>query len=419
MDGDGGDDGGDERCDEEGVQTMDTLNMMVERLQKMATDDFGDAGDKEALDALRELNNKWTEHFGEEATTRCFPSSREAITTSFLPRVLRPPVRNICPLFRRVEKTETPDPKPLEPAVDRSQPPSTDAGRLVVEYVSNTGYMASENRTVEMAEDGALDLVNNDLVHNNAVTVENVEQDLVNNDSVKIDLVNKDAVNVEIVEQDLVIGELVNTDAVNVDVDGEKDKDKDVDTVNSNNTVGFGQQRTYETNSNHTGLFIGNIPLQSCPIPAADDKIADGFNNSSRGKLLRSVTFWERDHTFIMSKNMPCPSGLAYVMLRPPRTDSTSSIQDSGIYGRSNRRGTVVVPRATNCTATVGTENDAAKIKTYTGPSLDKIEIFAGRIVDGGRPEHGGQWNWQTPIPGCDYKSIHEIGLRSCMRDAG
>ncbi|KAL2225575.1 UNVERIFIED_CONTAM: hypothetical protein Sindi_3033600, partial [Sesamum indicum] len=313
-----GDGGGDEGCDEEGVQTMDTLNMMVKRLQKMATGDFGgnlrrrptlgfasakssgshgehgsisfnmpessklahtvlDAADKQALDALRELNNKWTERFGEEATTRCFPPSREAITTSFLPRVLRLPVRNICPLFRRVEKTKTPDPKPLKPTVDKSQTPSKDAGRLVVEYVSNTGYMTghwtwsittwSINNAVTM-ENVEQDLVNNDLVNS----------DLVNNDPVKIDLVNKDAVNVEIVEldlvnDDLVNGELVNMDAVNVDVDGEKDKDKDVDSVNSNDTIGFGQQRTYETNSTHTGLFIGNIPLQSCPIPAADDKL--------------------------------------------------------------------------------------------------------------------------------------------------
>ncbi|KAL2245927.1 UNVERIFIED_CONTAM: hypothetical protein Sindi_2860900 [Sesamum indicum] len=347
IDGDGGDDGEDEGCDEEGVQTTDALNMMVERLQKMATDNFGgdlrrrptlgfasaksrgshgehgsifhmlefsklaytviDARDKQALDALRELNNK------------------EAITTPFLPRV-----RNIRPPVRRVEKTETPYPKPLEPAVDWSQPPSTDAGQLVAEYVSNTGYVTSENRTAEMVEDGALDLVNIDSINNNTVNVENVKQDLinndlvngdlVNNDPIKIDLVNKDAINVKIMEQDfvnddLVNGDLVNKDPVNVDVDGEKDKDKDVDTVNSNDTVGFGQQRTYETNSTHAGLFIWNIPLQSYPISGADDKITDDFNNSS-----------------------------------------------------------------------LGTGNDAVKIKTYTGPNLDKIEIFAGRIVDRGRP---------------------------------
>ncbi|KAL2246214.1 UNVERIFIED_CONTAM: hypothetical protein Sindi_2889600 [Sesamum indicum] len=298
MDGDGGDDGGDEGCDEEGVQTTDTrcptlgfasakssgshgehgsISFNIPEFSKLANTVL-DAGDKQALDALRELNYKWTERFGEEATTRCFPPSREAITTPFLPRVLRPPVKNIRRPVRRVENTETPDRKPLEPAVDWSQPPSMDARQLVAEYVSNTGYVASENWTAEMAEDGALDLV-----HNNAV---NVEQNFVNNDPVKIDLVNKDAVNVKIVEQDLVNddlvnGELVNTDAVNVNVVGEKDKDKDVDAVNSNDIIGFGRQRTYETNSTHTGLFIENIPLQSCPIPGADDKIVDGFNNSS------------------------------------------------------------------------------------------------------------------------------------------
>ncbi|KAL2226339.1 UNVERIFIED_CONTAM: hypothetical protein Sindi_1992600 [Sesamum indicum] len=138
-----------------------------------------------------------------------------------------------------------------------------------------------------MAEDGALDLVNNDLVNNDAVNMDQylvnnnlVNGHLVNNDPVKIDLVKQDAVNVKIVEQDL-----VNKDSVNVDVDGEKDKDKDVDAVNSNDSVGFEQQRTYETNSTHTGLIIGNIPLQSCPIPGADYKIADGFNNSSHKTL--------------------------------------------------------------------------------------------------------------------------------------
>ncbi|KAL2252626.1 UNVERIFIED_CONTAM: hypothetical protein Sindi_0057300 [Sesamum indicum] len=312
MTGDGDNFGGHGGCEEEGDhvagQTMEdgcTLNMMVERLQKMATSNFWtitrsdlrsrptlgltsvksssshgkhgsiyfnmpefsklahtviDASDKLALDALRELYNKWTTRSGEEARTRCIPPSREAITMPFLPTILRPP-------------------------------------RLVDEYVSNTGYVASENRTVEIAEDGALDLVkidliNNDLVNNNTVNVENVEQDLVNNelvnvdlvnkDPIKIDLVNKDAVNMEILEQDLVNGDLVNKDSVNIDVDGEKDKDKDVDAVNSNDTVGFGKQRTYETNSTHTGLYIGNIPLQSCPIPGANDKITEGFNNSSQ-----------------------------------------------------------------------------------------------------------------------------------------
>ncbi|KAL2252629.1 UNVERIFIED_CONTAM: hypothetical protein Sindi_0057600, partial [Sesamum indicum] len=58
--------------------------------------------------------------------------------------------------------------------------------------------------------------------------------------------------------------------------------------------------------------------------------------------------------------------------------------------------------------ATVGTGNDATKIKTYTGPSLDKIDTLAGRIVDGGRPEHGGQCNQQTLYP--------DAITRACMR---
>ncbi|KAL2252630.1 UNVERIFIED_CONTAM: hypothetical protein Sindi_0057700, partial [Sesamum indicum] len=213
MTGDGDDsggDGGEEECGHEvdlAYQTTEdgcTLNMMVERLKKMAIGDFStitggdlrrrptlgftstkssgahgehdsisfnipnfsklahtvkDASDKQALDALRELNNKLTERFGKKATARCFPPSRKAITMLFLPRVLRRPVRNTRAPVRRVEKTKTPDLKPLEPAVDWSQQPSMDAGQIVAEFVSTAGYVASENRTEEMAEDGALDLV--------------------------------------------------------------------------------------------------------------------------------------------------------------------------------------------------------------------------------------------------------------------
>ncbi|KAL2226340.1 UNVERIFIED_CONTAM: hypothetical protein Sindi_1992700 [Sesamum indicum] len=57
--------------------------------------------------------------------------------------------------------------------------------------------------------------------------------------------------------------------------------------------------------------------------------------------------------------------------------------QDSGIYRRSNRWGTMVVPRATNCAATVGTENDVAKIKIYielwTDEGLSTVASGIGR----------------------------------------
>ncbi|KAL2246085.1 UNVERIFIED_CONTAM: hypothetical protein Sindi_2876700 [Sesamum indicum] len=38
-------------------------------------------------------------------------------------------------------------------------------------------------------------------------------------------------------------------------------------------------------NTNHTGLFVGNIPLQTCPDATVDDKIAQAFNNSTRKTL--------------------------------------------------------------------------------------------------------------------------------------
>ncbi|KAL2240833.1 UNVERIFIED_CONTAM: hypothetical protein Sindi_0724500 [Sesamum indicum] len=232
-----------------------TLNMMVERLEKMATGDFTNitGGDLRHGPTLGFTSAKSSGSHGEHGSIsfNMLEFSKLDVTRGdyhvVFAKVLRPPVRNTRPPVWRVETTKTPDLKPLEPAIDRSQQPSTDAERIVAKYVSNARYVALDNRTEEMAEDGALYLVNID-----AVNVVKVEQDLVNNDM------------------------------VNVDVDGKKDKDKDVDAVNSDDTVGFGQKRTYETNSAHTGLFVGNIPLQSCPIPSADDKIA---NNSSHKTL--------------------------------------------------------------------------------------------------------------------------------------
>ncbi|KAL2248719.1 UNVERIFIED_CONTAM: hypothetical protein Sindi_2345600 [Sesamum indicum] len=37
--------------------------------------------------------------------------------------------------------------------------------------------------------------------------------------------------------------------------------------------------------TNHTGLFIGNIPLHTCPDATVNDKIAQAFNNSTRKTL--------------------------------------------------------------------------------------------------------------------------------------
>ncbi|KAL2246409.1 UNVERIFIED_CONTAM: hypothetical protein Sindi_2909100 [Sesamum indicum] len=37
--------------------------------------------------------------------------------------------------------------------------------------------------------------------------------------------------------------------------------------------------------TNHTGLFVGNIPLHTCPDATVDDKIAQAFNNSTRKTL--------------------------------------------------------------------------------------------------------------------------------------
>ncbi|KAL2232772.1 UNVERIFIED_CONTAM: hypothetical protein Sindi_1457200 [Sesamum indicum] len=278
MTSDGDDFGGDGGCEEEGdhdlaSHTMEdgcTLNMMVECLQKIATGDFPTitCGNLRSRPTLGLTSAKSSGSHGEQgsisfnmefsklAHTVIDAGDKQDLDGGDYHAVSAQSIEAACNEYLAIG----------HPAVDRSQPPSTDAGQLVAEYVSNTGYVASKNRIAEMAEDRARDLVNTDLV---------------NNDLVKIDLVNKDAVNVEILEQDFVNDDLVNKNSINVDVDGEKDNDKDVDAVNSNDTIGFGQQRTYETNSTHTGLFIGNIPLQSCPIPGADDKIADGFNNSS------------------------------------------------------------------------------------------------------------------------------------------
>ncbi|KAL2248715.1 UNVERIFIED_CONTAM: hypothetical protein Sindi_2345200 [Sesamum indicum] len=175
---------------------------------------------------------------------------------------------------------------------------------------------------------------------------------------------------------------IVDMDTDEVNMDGAKETL--VDTVNLGHRGGLGVGRTLETNSTYTGLYIGNIPLQTCSEPVMDDKIANAFNNSTRktllfipptiqdgdivvrptmesivmelvdGKPLWLVTFWESDHTFIMPKNPPYRHGLVY-------------------------------ERATDCTPKVGVGNGNAKTKTYTSPNLDKLRHLPVELwtVDG------------------------------------
>ncbi|KAL2226610.1 UNVERIFIED_CONTAM: hypothetical protein Sindi_2019700 [Sesamum indicum] len=134
--------------------------------------------------------------------------------------------------------------------------------------------------------------------------VDVVKGDSVNNDDINIDLVN-DVVNVdmdnyrgketcvEVVKGDLVNNNEINIDLVNATVHVDMDNEEDsVDTIKDGNSGGFGVRRTYETDSTYSGLFIGNIPLQTSLDPVVDDKIADAFNNSSQS-IQNGARRWE------------------------------------------------------------------------------------------------------------------------------
>ncbi|KAL2223555.1 UNVERIFIED_CONTAM: hypothetical protein Sindi_3101100 [Sesamum indicum] len=243
-------------------------------------------GDKQALKAVSDLKNKWTERFGDEATTRCFAPSKGATTTPFLPRILRPAMRNVLPSVRRIEIIETtsncPDPVPTNSLV---------GGGKVADFVSNSNHIAIVD---EMGVDSVnVDLFTNDVVkcvadRKKETCVDVIKGDSVNNDDINIDLVNN-VVNVDIDNYkgkktcvEVVKGDLVNNDEINIDL---VNTAVHVDMVKDGNSGGFGVRRTYETNSTYSGLLIGNIPLQTSSDPVVDDKIADAFNNSS-GKTL-------------------------------------------------------------------------------------------------------------------------------------
>ncbi|KAL2235462.1 UNVERIFIED_CONTAM: hypothetical protein Sindi_1278400 [Sesamum indicum] len=65
-----------------------------------------EAGDKQALEALRELKSKWIAQFGERAMTHCFPPSMAKPATPYPPRILLPAIRNILQPIWREKWTE-------------------------------------------------------------------------------------------------------------------------------------------------------------------------------------------------------------------------------------------------------------------------------------------------------------------------
>ncbi|KAL2243785.1 UNVERIFIED_CONTAM: hypothetical protein Sindi_0496500 [Sesamum indicum] len=168
----------------------------------------------------------------------------------------------------------------------------------VDDFVPNSAHM-------ETVDEMGIDLVNVDLVSNDVVKgdadgkkktcVEVVKGDLANNDEINIEFVSNSAPVVTVNELgiDLVNVDLGTYDVVKVNVDMDTDdvnmdgaKEMLVDTVNVVHRGGLGVGTTLETNSASIGLFIGNIPLQTCSEPVVDDKIADAFNNSSYKTLL-------------------------------------------------------------------------------------------------------------------------------------
>ncbi|KAL2230734.1 UNVERIFIED_CONTAM: hypothetical protein Sindi_1667800 [Sesamum indicum] len=192
-----------------------------------------------------------------------------ATTTPFLPRILRPAMRNVLPSVRRIEITETtsncPDPVPTNSLV---------GGGKVADFVSNSNHVAIVDK---MGVDSVnVDLFTNDVVkcvadRKKETCVDVVNGDSVNNDYINIDLVNN-VVNVdmdnyrgketcvEVVKGDLVNNDEINIDLVNVAVH--------VDMVNEEDSV-------------DTIKDAAKIPLQTSSDPVVDDKIADAFNNSS------------------------------------------------------------------------------------------------------------------------------------------
>ncbi|KAL2235688.1 UNVERIFIED_CONTAM: hypothetical protein Sindi_1301000 [Sesamum indicum] len=191
-----------------------------------------DVGDLESLNALEELKTKWKTHFGKEIDANSFPTP-EPITEPPLVRGLRKAIRNIIPPATGIQTKEN--------------------NAAIMDGVSSTGFLFSGEIV------GRTDM-------------ERMNRRDILGSSTPTRLTFADA-----------IADVSPKSAADVYAD----LAADVTTADMGHDIIIAKEK----NSNigrkivPVPLFIGNIPLHTNPKGNVEDKIADGFNNSSRKTL--------------------------------------------------------------------------------------------------------------------------------------
>ncbi|KAL2226614.1 UNVERIFIED_CONTAM: hypothetical protein Sindi_2020100, partial [Sesamum indicum] len=207
-----------------------------------------DEGDTESMAALSELKSKWESRFGKEAVMRCF-----SIMAPVLPKPRRQVSQNLLPSSLSIaDSMENRTGTKVDNQSSRSSiSDKIDGGSAAGTFSTNLTVFRPTNT------------VNNVLPERIEKTSEFAdEHDITSNADADI-------------TADL-CDDVSNDTSAYATADVMHDISNAMDKISTLPT----QERSFPT-----GLFVGNIPLNTHSNMSIDDKIADAFNNSSRKTL--------------------------------------------------------------------------------------------------------------------------------------